>query len=348
MNVNQKVQDLMMKIHQGKTLAPKGFIEVVKSIGWVAEEKIGVYREKHLHHRVSFSTRLGIDFNFSTFDAEGNAYEFSCETREQIEALYSAMKKFELPAIPAKIKRKEMYILNITPIFETEGYHKYHFKAEVWFAMPQIWFMSSECEEYTIMTQTLGTIGFETYNFPQTEFYKRLKNKVNEVLGLEDIEIEKKKKAEAARLSKINGHAGHCAICGRVQMLRKVGDRFVMVHHGYQRPGIGEIVGDCFGVNYQPYELSNEANTAYAPVLRNALENFETRLELLNTGKVTSLQTGLKKKPIVTPLDIDWESYLKSAIYNVERQIKYVKEDIMTNEKLINEWKLQDLPKVPA
>ena len=349
MNVNQKVNDMMMKLHQGKTLAPKGYVEVVNAVGWVAEEKMGVYKERHLQHRDSFRQRLELsdDFRVSIHETESNAYEFYCKTREDAEYLQVALKKFELPAIPLKIKKKEMYVLNVTPIRECSGgYYDYVLNAEVWFAMPQIWFMSPECEEYTIMTQTLGTIGYETYNFPTTVFFKRLKNKVNEVLGLEDFEIEKQKKAEIARLRKINGHAGHCPICGRLQMLRKVGDKLVMVHHGYQRPGIGEIVGDCFGVNYQAYELSNEGNVAYAPVLVRRLKNTEDRLAALQSGKVLQLSTGLKRKPTVTPNDRDWEVYLKAAINQVEQYIKYVKQDIETNQKLIDEWKLQPLPKV--
>jgi hypothetical protein len=101
-----------------------------------------------------------------------------------------------------------------------------------------------------------------------------------------------------------------------------------MVHHGYRRSGFGEIVGDCFGVDFQPYELSNEANVAYAPVIRNAIERLERRLDALENGRITQLSIGSIKKPrAITPSDRDWEYHLKVEISNISRQIKYLQDD---------------------
>jgi hypothetical protein len=127
-------------------------------------------------------------------------------------------------------------------------------------------------------------------------------------------------------------------------MLRKSGEKFHMVHHGYQRPGHGYIVGDCFGVGHQPYEKSNEANIAYKPVLDGYLGQFKDRLDRLKSGKVTQIHTGIKKTPYVVPGDKEWESHLKSTISNVERQIRYIEQDISHNQSKIDDWKEKELP----
>lgn len=49
-------------------------------------------------------------------------------------------------------------------------------------------------------------------------------------------------------------YLGYCPICERDI---KLADN-KLVHHGYQRPGHGSIVGDCFAVFGEPYELTDE------------------------------------------------------------------------------------------
>lgn len=53
---------------------------------------------------------------------------------------------------------------------------------------------------------------------------------------------------------------GTCPVCERLQ---KITPTKRMVHHGFKRPGHGEIVGDCFGVDLPPYELSAEGCELY-------------------------------------------------------------------------------------
>jgi hypothetical protein len=52
---------------------------------------------------------------------------------------------------------------------------------------------------------------------------------------------------------------GWCPVCQRDIKVRDG----LLVHHGYRRPGIGYIVGDCPGVGYEPYELGVSACEHY-------------------------------------------------------------------------------------
>jgi hypothetical protein len=75
-------------------------------------------------------------------------------------------------------------------------------------------------------------------------------------------------------MARVTRHLGFCAICERDI---KVQDN-LLVHHGYKRPGIGEIVGDCFGVYKPPYELSFGPPQEYAASVENWLRIVERQL----------------------------------------------------------------------
>lgn len=78
------------------------------------------------------------------------------------------------------------------------------------------------------------------------------------------------------------GKVGVCPVCERLQKLswnRKSKDGHpTMVLHGYERPGYGYIVGDCFGVGYPPWELSPEGAEAWLKELRVFLKSAKNVL----------------------------------------------------------------------
>lgn len=87
-------------------------------------------------------------------------------------------------------------------------------------------------------------------------------------------------------------YVGTCAVCQKRQKLH--GGK--MVHHGYQRPGHGSIVGDCFAVGYEPYEASVkgcEDFLAYAQRTEAAL--VET-LKNLESGEIRALHVMRRKR----------------------------------------------------
>lgn len=81
----------------------------------------------------------------------------------------------------------------------------------------------------------------------------------------------------------VTRHVGNCQLCERDQKLTDGGH---MVHHGYKRPGHGNIEGDCPGVGKLPYEVSCEAIKTYLDGLRNQLAFVRTRLGQFARGEV--------------------------------------------------------------
>lgn len=146
---------------------------------------------------------------------------------------------------------------------------------------------------------------------------------------------------------------GICAICGRRQ---KIDGKDKMVHHGYQmseRYHAGYRIGSCFGVGYAPYELSNEANIKFAPVLANHKANIEHSLKYLNSGKITSVDVKKTKwegklveytvtyTSVENPVEFKRE--IESRISSHESQLRMINDDIKNNDAKIAGWTLQPL-----
>ena len=95
---------------------------------------------------------------------------------------------------------------------------------------------------------------------------------------------------------------GTCPVCERAIRVRAG----KMVHHGYQRPGSGRIVGDCYGVGTPPYEVSSEGTRGYRDhVVAPRLARDETFLARLEAKTVEELQYE-RTVPVPTTLQRGW------------------------------------------
>lgn len=78
-----------------------------------------------------------------------------------------------------------------------------------------------------------------------------------------------------------------CQICAGMWKAKKDG---TLVNHGYQRPGWGYIVGNCFGVGHQPFP----SVTAIDKAIQYATEAREDQLNLAQTTETFPLKTGTR------------------------------------------------------
>lgn len=79
-------------------------------------------------------------------------------------------------------------------------------------------------------------------------------------------------------------NTGTCGICG--QNVKRDRDGTI-TFHGYQRPGYGYTMGDCFGHRHQPIELSSEVLSAYIGYLRGVERQQVERLANWRNGTHT-------------------------------------------------------------
>ncbi len=93
---------------------------------------------------------------------------------------------------------------------------------------------------------------------------------------------------------------GTCWFCWRNI---KLDDRQTMVHHGYERPGYGEIVGDCAGVHESPYELRVEPGRTALAIHQNKVDGCRKYLARLRAGDVKVLEgyRGTVRRPSGVP-----------------------------------------------
>lgn len=165
----------------------------------------------------------------------------------------------------------------------------------------------------------------------------------SQLLGMETPEEEKIRKEYKARDWT---NTGTCGVCEQNVKMR---DDQRLVHHGYQRPGDGMIHGDCFGVGYQPHELSPDAAKDFLEkVLKPHAERLNKRLDDLLNGRVMQIQVnriGLFVEPTYVGVgEVGWELALDREMSSVQRDLTYAEGDIAHFTKKVEAWRLDMLP----
>ena len=170
-----------------------------------------------------------------------------------------------------------------------------------------------------------------------------------QALGLPTPAQEKEEKAARERDWT---HTGTCGVCGQNVKMAAGGARTELVHHGFQRPGDGAILGDCFGVGYAPYELSPAACEAFlrASILP-TLADAEATLAKFRAGTIVSIQPlppylGAPWPKKICAGDIGWEGRVNSEMARLEREIAALTRDKVAFEAKIAGWQLRELPEV--
>lgn len=141
---------------------------------------------------------------------------------------------------------------------------------------------------------------------------------------------------------------GTCAICTRSIKVRDG----VMVHHGFQRPGDGYIVGDCFAVHREPYEVSCEVTKEYRALLQKQLVDQEAWLVTLEAGlvphfiEVSHYTKMMRQFAVGVTAPYEFERVCESRIRETRFNISGLKSEISRLTKMITDWQPRDVQKV--
>lgn len=181
------------------------------------------------------------------------------------------------------------------------------------------------------------------YRVPQwLEKETDIKQQVLDRLGME----AHQKGPQRDRVTRDN--TGSCPCCFRnIKLKQTTGNALpLMVPHGYQRPGWGYHVGNCYGVNYPPFELSTEGTKhLLTEVLTPRLKGQKEFLERLESGEVNTLHDNLKK---IERGDPGWDRFLRNKIAEVKREVDNLERDIDQLSKMVARWKEEPLPEENA
>ena len=339
--MDNDVREILLKIRKDST----GSINAAKLEkalavlpGWKIEKQLMTVELDRSSPELKTPVRIHDKYK-GTFDIES-------DNKEAVEGTYEILKALEVSKLPTTPKNKQHYVISVRPIKEMKypGMDKVYYKFSFvgFFYGTKGYLVTAPNGETFKLAKLPQYNSIVFYDFwPWAKEKTSLKADVLTALGMTDTDTEKKEKARVFALSREN--VAECQICSRVQKLTP-GKK--MVHHGYNRPGHGYIVGDCFGVGYQPYELGHDALDDYLPQLERMLDTNEKNLKRFKSGKVKSLsRIGKDKKvEIITPEHKAWKTLFDSTIHGLERDIRYIKQDIETVNKRIKNWELKPLP----
>jgi hypothetical protein len=133
-------------------------------------------------------------------------------------------------------------------------------------------------------------------------------------------------------------------------------EKLEMVHHGYERPGIGYIVGDCYGVGFEPFEVSCEGTKAWLRVIQSALTQRQDALAHLDTRDEITVDIKVRRNFRTGKSEIERKT-LKRGEDGFDRaiarrrieltaEITKIEHDIVEYGKRIVNWAPQPWPRV--
>jgi len=138
----------------------------------------------------------------------------------------------------------------------------------------------------------------------------------------------------------LNG-TGTCPCCFRNIKVKKTGDLYKMVLHGYERPGWGRTEGECIGVGHQPYELSSEGTKEVVSVLEKYLRGTSDKLSQFKADRIDRIADG---NQVVKKGDLNWTKVYLEKMRELEDNESKLESDVKSFKKLVSDWKLAELP----
>ena len=158
---------------------------------------------------------------------------------------------------------------------------------------------------------------------------------------------------------------GWCPICENDVKVRGG----VLVHHGYRRPGVGYIIGDCYGVHKLPYETSSKTAESFLEMvvlpeirgtsahLRQLMQGPERLpFERYDAEKRRVERDPRTREPVIDRLTraeveeraaalprwdrhyYDWDRVLQVTIANTENRLKWWTSEGHRMEDLVANW----------
>lgn len=330
-----KVQEAMIKVRKNAigSINPSQIAAIFEVLGgWKMEKAVGLVK---LYGR-------GSD--------ENHPETFWSDEEAEAKSRHDSVKGDAVTSLPSKPKAGKLYVLDLTDVGPGHR-NDFRFSMKPWMGS-EGWKITTPAGREQEFYPSLYYFGdfYHGYkpaklkNVAVSDIIKWLNaetdwlDQIDKFLGMQSYEAEKAEKG----IIRTRENTGSCPVCFMNVKMKNT----KMVIHGYERPGYGYIVGNCFGVNYPPFELSDDGSKNFLEkYLKPALEHTNEYVKRLKDGKVTDLASDPSGRKIVRPGDPDWERVLKSTIEDNESRAKSLEKQIVAFKKLIANWKERPLPK---
>lgn len=119
-----------------------------------------------------------------------------------------------------------------------------------------------------------------------------------------------------------------------------VGKNGLMVLHGYQRPGDGEVYGSCMGVDFQPVERSDEGFKFMVKYLKEKISVTLKTIEHIKKAKTLTGNYDRKTNKIeeFKEGDANFAFEKERRLNHNEYHLRNLKSDLKTFENLLVNW----------
>ena len=333
----EQVRELMAKVRKGaiSSFSWAQYKAVIEALGGTMESTV-------------VGAPLSYDSNGHTYDARINVYP------AKIEAVLARFKQFSAPENPpSKIKVGMLYITKITEddagresrYFEFTGY----LGSEGWRVtldgeQVDVVLDPHRARDYAVRILETGEMKKPKLWPGGGDFMRWLnergwKERAAEYLGMEE---------HIPGAQRTKEGTGTCPACFRNIKLDVHSRAGRMVLHGYQRPGIGYVIGNCFGVGHHPYETSREGVDAYIErILQPELKKSTERLRQLKAGEVNEFVEPATRHSPEKRIGRDhpeFDKRLERAIAGAESRVRAVKHDVAVYMWLSKHWEERELP----
>lgn len=137
-------------------------------------------------------------------------------------------------------------------------------------------------------------------------------------------------------------NTGTCGCCGKNVKMDANGK---LVAHGYTLK-YGFQSGNCFGVGYEPVEVSPKAMVEYVAVLRqHHTDTTEAKIAFVNDRPAIMVQkTWGKAAELVNDGEEGYDRAHRNRVYQFESELRQIESDIAYYQPRIDNWKPQALP----
>lgn len=280
--------------------------------------------------------------------------DYKEENERQIEKFHALAKEYSVDKLPPpeKLGKAKFFVIGLSDIKKETNEHndniRLSFTAQL-FTKARGHIITAPNEETFILTKKPGyrvviMTDFLSWANPK-DGALNLRTDAMTAAGLGEIEKNKYGKRKERDLA----NTGTCGVCGGNYKM-KTGR---LVDHGFIIPrDWGGRQGRCFGVGYEPFEVSPKACQDYIKLIKGEMEKYGKLLKKAQDGKLNKLMvkgSGFKAKmEEITPEDPNWDRQLKMYIVNIEGQLRAMNSDLERYTEIVNNWKPDDLPEVKS
>lgn len=265
--VDAKIKEIALKIRKGSTssLSTAKLFKVLDLLeGWSYEKTVGFIRvndylgdkpKRHMeaNERDEFIAKKNIELNHAF--RMGQAVD----------------------ALPDNPEHGTTYVLDLTDVTSFDSHYKnkgYEFSCKEYRGERCVRITSSDGKTFDMFYRNLTARSpYLDYNFFG---WSKETTLVTDICKLIDMPTPAEEKQQREHTQRDITNTGTCGICGRNVKLNK--SSLYLVHHGYTRPGWGMIEGDCYGVHFDPHEVSPEACVEYRKVVQKTLVSTKKHL----------------------------------------------------------------------